>query len=240
MSDGAANETPVYRIEGVGRKYPDGNVTALENVNLTIHNGEYVAIMGPSGSGKSTLLNVLGTLDRPTTGEVYFMGQPLSSMKETDRIRAQQIGFIFQSFLLLPTLTSVQNVQVPMFEGPLPAKERKQKAVELLDLVNMQHRAHHRPNQLSVGERQRVAIARSLANDPVLLLADEPTGNLDSNTGEAILGLFDKLHRERGLTLIVVTHSNEVAERAERVIRISDGHVVEDRKVQPDTVSVET
>lgn len=240
MSDGAANETPVYRIEGVGRKYPDGNVTALENVNLTIHQGEYVAIMGPSGSGKSTLLNVLGTLDRPTSGEVYFMGQPLSAMKETDRIRAQQIGFIFQSFLLLPTLSSVQNVQVPMFEGPLPAKERKQKATDLLALVNMQHRVDHRPNQLSVGERQRVAIARSLANDPVLLLADEPTGNLDSNTGEAILGLFDKLHRERGLTLVVVTHSNEVAERAERVIRISDGRVVEDRKVQPDPVSVET
>lgn len=240
MSDGSANETPVYRIEGVGRKYSDGNVTALENVNLTIHNGEYVAIMGPSGSGKSTLLNVLGTLDRPTSGEVYFKGQPLSGMKETDRIRSQQIGFVFQSFLLLPTLSSVQNVQVPMFEGSLPAKQRRQKAAELLELVNMQHRTDHRPNQLSVGERQRVAIARSLANDPTLLLADEPTGNLDSNTGEAILGLFDKLHRERGLTLIVVTHSNEVAERAERVIRISDGHVVEDRKVHRDTVSVET
>ncbi len=233
-------DTPLLRIESVGRKYPDGNVTALENVNLAIDVGEYVAIMGPSGSGKSTLLNILGTLDRPTSGEVYFEGNPISKMKDTDRIRSQQIGFIFQSFLLLPTLSSVQNVQVPMFEGPLPAAARQKKAAELLELVSMQHRANHRPNQLSVGERQRVAIARALANDPSLLLADEPTGNLDSHTGEAILNLFDRLHRERGLTLIVVTHSDEVAERAERVIRISDGRVVEDRRVHRDTVSVES
>ena len=240
MSDAADKQTPVYQIESVGRQYPDGNVTALNDVSLTINQGEYVAIMGPSGSGKSTLLNIMGTLDRPTSGEVYFQGKPLSKMKETDRLRAEQIGFICQSFLLLPTLSAVQNVQVPMFEGTLPASERQKKAVELLDLVNMQHRANHRPNHLSVGERQRVAIARALANDPVLVLADEPTGNLDSNTGEAILNLFDRLHQERGLTLVVVTHSNEVAERAERVIRISDGHLVEDRRVHRDPVSVET
>jgi len=235
-----ARDVPLLRIESVERKYPDGNVTALENVNLSINVGEYVAIMGPSGSGKSTLLNILGTLDRPTSGEVYFRGEPLGAMKDTDRIRALQIGFIFQSFLLLPTLSAVQNVQVPMFEGPLPAAERQRKALELLELVSMQHRAKHRPNHLSVGERQRVAIARSLANDPTLILADEPTGNLDSHTGEAILNLFDRLHRQRGLTLIVVTHSNDVAERAERVIRISDGKVIEDRRVHPDTVSVES
>ncbi len=237
MSD--ANNVPLLRMESIGREYPDGNVTALADINLTIDVGEYVAIMGPSGSGKSTLLNILGTLDRPTSGEVYFRGDPISAMKDTDRIRSRQIGFIFQSFLLLPTLSSVQNVQVPMFEGPLPAAGRQQKALELLDLVGMQHRADHRPNQLSVGERQRVAIARALANDPSLLLADEPTGNLDSRTGEAILNLFDGLHRERGLTLIVVTHSNDVGERAERLIRISDGKVVEDRRVTRDAVSAE-
>ncbi len=217
----------LIRVDRVSRTYPDGGVTALEDVSLEIRRSEYVAIMGPSGSGKSTLLNLLGTLDRPTHGEIYFEDQPLSTLRDLDRFRSQKIGFVFQSFYLLPTLTSVENVQIPMFEGPLRAAARARRAAELLASVGMSHRANHLPTQLSVGERQRVAIARSLANEPQVLLADEPTGNLDSRSGAGVLDLFDQLHRDRGMTLIVITHSLEVAERAERIVWIRDGRVVE-------------
>jgi putative ABC transport system ATP-binding protein len=206
-------------------------VNALRDVNLEIRRGEYVAIMGPSGSGKSTLLSMLGALDRPTSGEVYFEGQPLSRLGNLDRFRSEKIGFVFQSFYLLPTLTALENVQIPMFEGKLRPKERVAKAQELLEAVGMSHRANHLPSRLSVGERQRVAIARSLANDPILLFGDEPTGNLDTKTADHILELFAGLHDERGVTLVVVTHSDEVAERAERVIHIRDGQVAEDSLV---------
>jgi putative ABC transport system ATP-binding protein len=219
----------LLRAENVGRTYSDGEVTALAGVNAEIRQGEYVAIMGPSGSGKSTLLNLLGTLDRPTSGELYFEGEPLSRLRDLDGFRARKIGFVFQSFYLLPTLTAVENVQIPMFETKLPAGERAKKAKALLESVGMGHRINHLPMQLSVGERQRVAIARSLANDPPLLLADEPTGNLDSRSGNDVLNLFDQLHREHGKTLIVITHSEEVAERAERIIWIRDGRVVASR-----------
>ncbi len=222
----------LIRVKNVRKTYPDGNVVAVDGVDLTIEPGEYVAIMGPSGSGKSSLLNLLGTLDRPDSGEIYFNGENVTAMPDTDALRAHKIGFVFQSFLLLPTLTSLQNVQIPMFEGRLSAGQRERKAEELLHAVGIQHRAHHRPAQLSVGERQRVAIARALANDPVVLLADEPTGNLDSRSGAAVLDLFDHLHRDRGLTLIIVTHSDEVGQRAERLIRITDGRIVDDHRVQ--------
>ncbi|HEV2971324.1 MAG TPA: ABC transporter ATP-binding protein [Pirellulales bacterium] len=217
----------LVRVDRVSRTYPDGSVTALADVSLEIRRGEYVAIMGPSGSGKSTLLNLLGTLDRPTTGEIYFEDQPLSSLRDLDRFRSRKIGFVFQSFYLLPTLTAVENVQIPMFEGPLGASARAKRAGELLESVGMSHRAKHLPMQLSVGERQRVAIARALANEPQVLLADEPTGNLDSRSGNGVLDLFDQLHRERGMTHVVITHSLEVAERAERIVWIRDGRVVE-------------
>jgi putative ABC transport system ATP-binding protein len=217
----------LVRVDRVSRTYPDGGVTALQDVSLEIRRGEYLAIMGPSGSGKSTLLNLLGTLDRPTTGEIYFEDQPLSALRDLDRFRSQKIGFVFQSFYLLPTLTAVENVQIPMFEGPLGASARAKRAAMLLESVNMSHRAKHLPMQLSVGERQRVAIARSLANEPQMLLADEPTGNLDSRSGAGVLDLFDQLHRERGMTLVVITHSLEVAERAERIAWIRDGRLVE-------------
>jgi len=217
------------RTERLSKTYPDGHVNALVDVTLEIPAGQYVAIMGPSGSGKSTMLNLLGALDRPTQGEIYFEGQPLSALKDLNRFRAHKIGFVFQSFYLLPTLTAVENVQIPMFETNLPARVRQGKALELLDLVGLTHRADHLPAYLSVGERQRVAIARALANEPMLMLADEPTGNLDSHKTSEILDLFDQLHQERGVTLIVVTHSDEVAERAERVIRLRDGRVAEDR-----------
>lgn len=216
----------LLRVEELTRTYDDGEVKALDHVSLEIRRGEYVAIMGPSGSGKSTLLNLLGALDRPTSGEIYFEGVPLSQLKNLDEFRSRKIGFVFQSFYLLPTLTALENVQIPMFEGTLPPAERAAKARKLLESVGMSHRAHHLPNKLSVGERQRVAIARSLANDPSLLLADEPTGNLDSRNGAEVLDLFDHLHRNLGMTLVIITHSNEVAERAERTIWIRDGHVM--------------
>jgi len=218
----------VLRVDHVSRTYPDGAVTALNDVSLEVRRGEYVAIMGPSGSGKSTLLNLLGTLDRPTQGEIYFEGQPLSKMRDLDGFRSKKIGFVFQSFHLIPTLTSVENVQIPMFEGSLAASARVRRAKELLDSVGMGHRMNHLPMQLSVGERQRVAIARSLANEPQFLLADEPTGNLDSHSGADVLDLFDVLHRERGMTLIIITHSLEVAERAERIVWIRDGRLSEE------------
>jgi len=226
---GAPLGKPLMRTEHLAKNYPNGDVHALIDVNVSIAPGEYVAIMGPSGSGKSTLLNLLGALDRPSSGEVYFDEQPLSRLRDLDQFRAKQIGFVFQSFFLLPTLTSLQNVQIPMFEGALPAREREVQARLLLEQVNIAHRSGHRPAQLSVGERQRVAIARALANEPRLLLADEPTGNLDTRTGEEILLLFDRLHRERKMTLIVVTHSDEVAARAERVLHMRDGRLIEDR-----------
>ncbi len=219
------SDTPLLRTDRLCKSYPDGQVNALVDVALGIRRGEYVAIMGASGSGKSTLLNLLGGLDRPTSGEVFFEGRPLSAIPDLDRFRARQIGFVFQSFFLLPTLTALENVQVPMFEGPLSARQRSETARELLKLVGMSHRLLHRPPRLSVGERQRVAIARALANDPQLLLADEPTGNLDSRTAAEVLDLFAHLHRDKGMTLILVTHSQDVAERAERTIRMRDGRI---------------
>jgi putative ABC transport system ATP-binding protein len=219
------SEIPLLRTERLCKNYPDGQVNALIEVSLSMRRGEYVAIMGASGSGKSTLLNLLGALDRPTSGEVFFENRPLSAIPDLDQFRARKIGFVFQSFYLLPTLTALENVQVPIFEGPLGARQRSAKAQELLKLVGMSHRLHHRPAQLSVGERQRIAIARALANDPVLLLADEPTGNLDSRTAAEVLDLFEHLHRDKGMSLALVTHGQEVADRAERTIRMRDGRI---------------
>jgi putative ABC transport system ATP-binding protein len=233
MPEPAATDGAEYllRAERLSRQYPDGNVTALVDVSFGIRPGEYVSIMGPSGSGKSTLLNLLGALDTPTSGEVYFEGQPLSTMPSLDELRSEKIGYVFQSFYLLPMLTAVENVQIPMFESRLSARERASRAAELLASVNMSHRADHLPSRLSVGERQRVAIARSLANQPRLLLADEPTGNLDTRTGLEILELFARLHNERQMTLVVITHSQEVADRTERIIHIRDGRIESDERV---------
>jgi putative ABC transport system ATP-binding protein len=220
------SDTCLLRAQNVSRVYPDGKVQALVDVSLDIRRGEYLAIVGPSCSGKSTLLNLLGALDHPTRGEVLFENQPLSAVPNLDQLRAQKIGFVFQSFFLIPTLTAVENVQIPMFEGSLGAAERKQKAQQLIEAVGLAHRRNHVPSHMSVGERQRTAIARALANDPLLLLADEPTGNLDSASGAEILNLFQRLHDERGLTLVIITHSEEVARRAKRVVTIRDGRIV--------------
>jgi putative ABC transport system ATP-binding protein len=219
------SDTPLLRTERINKIYPDGQVNALVEVSLSLRRGEYIALMGSSGSGKSTLLNLLGALDRPTGGEVFFEGQPLSSIANLDAFRSKKIGFVFQSFFLLPTLTALENVQIPMFEGALSVRQRVAKATELLELVGMKDRLRHRPGQLSVGQRQRVAIARALANDPVLLLADEPTGNLDSHSAAAVLDLFAHLHRDKGMTIVLVTHGQEVAQRAERIIRMRDGRI---------------
>jgi putative ABC transport system ATP-binding protein len=218
----------LFRTDHVSKLYPDGQVHAVEDVSISIRRGEYVAIMGPSGSGKSTLLNLLGALDKPTSGDVYFDGQLLSKVRNVDRLRSLKLGFVFQSFHLLPILTSVENVQVPMFEGTLSAPARVRKARELLDLVGMSHRLNHMPQKLSVGERQRVAIARSLANDPIALLADEPTGNLDSVSADGVFELFAHLHRQQGMTIVLITHDEEFGQRAQRTIRMQDGHVNSD------------
>ena len=197
---------------------------ALRGVSLEIEPRESVAITGPSGCGKSTLLHLLGGLDRPSAGEVEFEGTPLSRL-DLDALRARKLGFVFQSFFLMPTLNALENVQIPMFEGPWPRRERSERASRLLDEVGLCHRRTHLPGKLSVGERQRVAIARALANEPTLLLADEPTGNLDSRGEAEILELLDRLRHERGLTLVTVTHSEAVAKHADREIRLRDGRI---------------
>ena len=226
MTDGRPADYLLF-AERLVKTYPDGDVHALSSVTLGVRSAEHVAITGPSGCGKSTLLNVLGALDCPDQGEVYFRGEPLSKHQHLDNFRARQIGFIFQSFFLLPSLTARENVQVPMFEGRISSvRERAKKADQLLELVGMSKRANHRPAKLSVGERQRVAIARALANDPALLLADEPTGNLDSDNANHVLELLASLQRERGLALLIVTHSSEIADRADRIVKMKDGKVV--------------
>jgi ABC-type lipoprotein export system ATPase subunit len=225
-----ANEDCLIRVADVVKYYADGNVTALNHVSLTINRGEYVTILGPSGCGKSTLLNLIGALDTPTSGEVFIKNEPLSKMRGLDHFRSQMIGFVFQQFHLLPTLTALENVQVPMFVKSFSVSQRVARARQLLAMVGLEHRLNMLPNKLSVGERQRAALARALANEPSVLLADEPTGNLDSRNGEEILDLFASLNRDRGMTLVVITHSAEVARRSEREIHLADGRIIRDER----------
>jgi ABC-type lipoprotein export system ATPase subunit len=213
------------------RIYGNGDeVRALDNVNLKIAPGEFVAVMGPSGSGKSTLLNVLGALDRPTSGKILIDGEDLSQVKDLDTFRGKTVGFIFQLHNLLPTLTSIENVEIPMLQYNT-SKERHDRAVELLEMVDMGHRFDHLPGQLSGGQRQRVAIARALANRPSLVLADEPTGNLDSVNGHDLIRLLRELNESQGTTFILVTHDHEVAAQTRRVIRMADGKIIGDHKI---------
>ncbi|MEO6594031.1 MAG: ABC transporter ATP-binding protein [Planctomycetota bacterium] len=227
----AADE--VIRAVGLTRSFAMGSTTvhALRGVDLTIQRGEYVAIMGPSGSGKSTLMNLIGCLDTPSSGDYRLNGQPVSSLAEHElaRIRNREIGFVFQTFNLLPRASAQRNVELPLIYGSVPPAERKQRAVEALQQVDLADRMHHRPNELSGGQRQRVSIARALVTNPALLLADEPTGNLDSKTSNEIMALFDKLHRQ-GHTIIVVTHEREIADHAHRIITIRDGVIASDER----------
>lgn len=230
----------IIRLEGIEKKYvlsEENVVLALRGVSLQINEGYYIAIMGPSGSGKSTILNILGCLDRPTAGSYYLGGEDVSKMPDDQlsKARGKRIGFIFQSYNLIPQLTVIENIQVPLFYQGRSFKDTYDRCVELAGVVGLGDRIDHRPTQLSGGQQQRVAIARSLANDPLMILADEPTGNLDSKTGAEVLGLIDRLN-EQGKTIVLVTHDPNVALRAHRVLHMKDGLIDRDltqREVKP-------
>ncbi len=213
------------------RIYGDGEeIRALDGVNLSIDAGEFVAVMGPSGSGKSTLLHVLGTLDVPTSGKVFVNGQDLSILRDVDRFRARTVGFMFQLHNLLPTLTARENVEIPMM-GFLDAGARRKRAEELLSLVGLGDRLNHLPGQLSGGQRQRVAVARALANQPPLILADEPTGSLDTNAGQELMKLLKELNQSQGVTFVVVTHDPSVARQTRRVLVMADGKIIREDRI---------
>lgn len=227
----------IIRLEGIDKTYELGGenrVCALRDVDLEIHEGSYVAIMGPSGSGKSTMLNVLGCLDRPTAGRYFLGGEDVSQMPDDtlSEARGRKIGFIFQSYNLIAQLTVLENIQVPLLYQGKDVRHYNQRCTELAELVGLGDRLHHRPNQLSGGQQQRVAIARSLVNDPLMMLADEPTGNLDSKTGQEVLELIGRLNKD-GKTIVLVTHDERVASRAHRVIHMKDGQIDRDVRVRP-------
>jgi|HubBroStandDraft_1064217.scaffolds.fasta_scaffold239183_2 ABC-type lipoprotein export system ATPase subunit len=215
----------ILAVRALRKSYDEGRIEALRGVDLSIHTGEFVAISGPSGSGKSTLLQLIGGLDSPTSGQVFFQDSLLGANVDLDTYRSRHVGFIFQGFYLMPTLRAIENVQVPMLAVKSDAKERVARAESLLIEMGLESRMRQYPNELSGGERQRVAIARALANNPSILLADEPTGNLDSVNSARILKILIGIQERRGMTLIVVTHENEIANAAPRHIRIRDGRV---------------
>ena len=216
----------VVQVQELLKVYGDGHqIHALDRVSFSVRAGEFVSVMGPSGCGKSTLLNMLGALDRPTSGQVIINGQDMGTLRDVDSFRARTVGFVFQLHNLIPTLSSVENVEVPMQGQGLGAAQRRARAEELLALVGMRDRGHHLPGQLSGGQRQKVAIARALANQPAILLADEPTGNLDSQSGDEVMGLLEDLHSQHGMTIFVVTHDMSIARRTHRVLVMKDGRI---------------
>jgi len=219
----------LYKIYQMG----DTEVRALDGVSLTVSEGEMVAIMGPSGSGKSTFMNTLGCLDQPTSGSYQLDGEETSELseKEKARLRNQKIGFVFQSFNLLPNLTALQNVELPLIYAGIPASKRQKIALEAMERLGLGHRIHHKPKELSGGQQQRVAIARALVNQPRLLLADEPTGNLDTKSSREIMAVFQELHRN-GITIVLVTHEEDIAAFTERIVRFTDGKIVDDRWIE--------
>jgi len=223
----------VAGLRGIRKTYykPDGSVLvdALDGIDLQIHAGEYIAVMGASGSGKSTLMNILGCLDRATAGSYMLDGRDVSTMDDDDlsRVRGEKIGFVFQAFNLISELNALENVEVPLFYKGVPRAERRELAMRCVEQVGLADRATHRPNELSGGQQQRVAIARALVNNPAVIMADEPTGNLDSKTGAAILRLLSDLH-DKGMTIIVVTHDDRIADRCERIVQLADGRIDSD------------
>jgi putative ABC transport system ATP-binding protein len=235
VSASPSDNGALIEIADVRKIYEMGStaVNALDGVSLRVQRGEYLAIMGPSGSGKSTLMNIVGCLDTPTSGSYKLRGTEIRERDDDElaRIRNQEIGFIFQTFNLLPRADALHNVELPLIYAGRPAKERRERARSMLELVGLGDRTHHRPNELSGGQRQRVAVARALVNGPSLVLADEPTGNLDSKTGLEIMALLDEIHRS-GNTVILVTHEEEIAARAHRVVRLRDGRIESDRSTR--------
>ena len=224
---------PVIRMENIVKTYYLGKPNELEilhGIILTVNKGEFVSIVGESGSGKSTLMNIIGVLDRQTQGNYYLEGQDVNGMSDEVRsaIRNRRIGFVFQNFNLLPRANALKNVMVPLLYGEEHSKNGKEHAMEMLKMVGMEDRADHRPNELSGGQKQRVAIARAMINDPAIILADEPTGALDSKTGHMVMDLFHKLHEEQGKTIVLITHSQELAQETERIVTLLDGQIVAD------------
>lgn len=224
---------PVISMQHIVKKYYEGKPNELEilhGIDLTVHQGEFVSIVGESGSGKSTLMNIIGVLDRQTDGMYSLEGQDVGSMSDEIRsaIRNRRIGFVFQNFNLLPRANALKNVMVPLMYSDTRKKNQKERAMEMLRMVDMDGRADHRPNELSGGQKQRVAIARAMINDPAIILADEPTGALDSKTGHMVMDLFHRLHEEQGKTIVLITHSQELAHETERIVTLLDGNIVAD------------
>lgn len=221
----------VISLNGIVKRFYIGKPNELEilhGINLEVERGEFVSIVGESGSGKSTLMNIIGALDRPTEGEYRLQGKNIGVAKdrELSSIRNQEIGFVFQTYNLIPRTTALENVELPMLYGEMKKTERRERARELLELVGMKERMLHRPEELSGGQKQRTAIARAMANDPSIILADEPTGALDSETSRRIMDIFHRLHREQGKTIVLITHSTELAQETDRVVKISDGRIL--------------
>ena len=228
---------PVISMRNIIKRYYIGKPNELQILNgisLDVEKGEFLAIVGQSGSGKSTLMNMIGALDRPTEGTYSLNGVDISTLDDTQlsRIRNQEIGFVFQTFNLISRTSALKNVEMPMMYAGMPRKERMKRAKELLEIVDMADRASHQPNELSGGQKQRVAIARAMANHPSILLADEPTGALDSRTGRMIMDLFHKLHKEEGTTIVLIPHSPELAQECDRIVTISDGSIISDTGVR--------
>lgn len=229
------SKKPLIQMENIIKKYYIGEPNELEilhGIDLKIYEGEFIAIVGESGSGKSTLMNIIGVLDKPTNGQYYLDGINVqkASEKEMNNIRNQKIGFVFQNFNLIGRTSALKNVELPMLYAGISNKKRTERAMELLEKVGMDKRCHHQPNELSGGQKQRVAIARSLANDPAIILADEPTGALDSETSRIVMDIFHDLNKKQNKTIILITHSKELAAECPRVITIKDGEVIDDRR----------
>ena len=231
----AEQKAPLIQMEGIVKRFYIGHPNELEilhGIDLTVQEGEFLAIVGESGSGKSTMMNIIGALDKPTDGSYILDGVDMTAARDNElsALRCKKIGFVFQTFNLIARVSALKNVELPMLYAGVPAARRAARAKELLELVGMGDRMNHQPSELSGGQKQRVAIARAMANDPAVLLADEPTGALDSATGRVVMDIFHKLHREQGKTILLITHSQELAAECERIVTLLDGEIVSERK----------